>query len=95
MLMNGPSFVQAGFPIDESKRSLTSQESKDRYGNWDERDIHRFLPERYLVKDDNGQNTFNTLAGPKLPYGAGLRSCFGKSPPRTISFLIATDLMVQ
>ena len=77
MMLHGPTFQSPGFPIDESRRSQTSQDSKDRYGKWPDEDISDFKPERFLVKDESGRYKFDSRAGPVLPYGAGLRGCFG------------------
>ncbi|KAG2000852.1 hypothetical protein GB937_010771 [Aspergillus fischeri] len=77
MLTNGPSFQTPAFAVNESARSKTSQESKDKYGVWDASDIERFRPERWLVKDHEGNLRFNPRAGPVLPYGLGPRGCFG------------------
>ena len=80
MLNNGPSFQTKAFEIDEHKRSQTSQDFKDKYGNWEDDDIGNFRPERWLVEDEKGNVSFNPKAGPILPYGFGLRGCFGMSP---------------
>ncbi|MCJ1443964.1 MAG: hypothetical protein MMC23_004464 [Stictis urceolatum] len=77
MLNNGPSFQTKAFEIDEHKRSQTSQDFKDKYGNWEDDDIGNFRPERWLVEDEKGNVSFNPKAGPILPYGFGLRGCFG------------------
>jgi hypothetical protein len=63
--------------IDESKRSKSCQESKDKNGMWDTTSIGVFMPERWLAKDENGQTYFNARAGPAQPFGAGPRGCFG------------------
>lgn len=78
MIMNGPSFQDKGFVLEESLRSKTSQESKDKYGVWEESEVGNFKPERFLVTSSNGDLKFDPFAGPVLPYGAGLRGCFGK-----------------
>ena len=80
MLLNGPGFQRPAFPIDDAKRSPTARESKERYGVWKDGDVDRFIPERFLVEDERGAVKFNPFAGPALPYGAGLRGCFGKVP---------------
>lgn len=77
MLNNGPSFQTKAFAIDEFKRSKTSQDSKDKHGVWADDDIGNFRPERWLVEDEKGSVSFNPRAGPILPYGFGLRGCFG------------------
>ena len=77
MLTNGPSYLSPAMLVDESKRSKGSQDSKDRYGVWDDADIRHFKPERWLVQEEKGNVTFNNRAGPGNPYGFGLRGCFG------------------
>ena len=77
MLNNGPSFQSPAFAIDESKRTQTSREWKDKNGVWKDADIGEFDPERWLVKE-KGVVKFDPRAGPVLPYGFGLRGCFGK-----------------
>ncbi len=77
-LNNGPSFQSIAFAIDESRRSQTSREWKDKNGVWDDSDIGLFKPERWLVEDEKGNTKFDPRAGPVLPYGFGLRGCFGK-----------------
>lgn len=78
MLMNGPDFRSRGFHVEEDIRSSESRESKSRYGVWDESDIAEFKPERYIKRNANGPLVFDPFTGPVLPYGAGLRGCFGK-----------------
>jgi cytochrome P450 len=78
MIMNGPSFQSPGLQVEELKRSPTSKGLKDRYGIWDDADIGDFIPERFLLEGEDGVVRFNPFAGPVLPYGAGLRSCFGR-----------------
>jgi cytochrome P450 len=78
MMTNGPSFQTREFAVDEPMRSKSSQDSKDRYGVWNASDIEEFVPERWLVKDGMGSLRFDPHAGPALPFGTGLRGCFGR-----------------
>jgi cytochrome P450 len=78
MISNGPGFRSLALPVDESKRSRTSQDSKSRYGIWDDTHISDFKPERFLVENEIGEIRFDPHAGPVMAYGAGLRACFGK-----------------
>jgi cytochrome P450 len=73
----GPSFLTPPMEIDEKLRSASSRESKAKYGAWEPRKIGDFLPERWLVKDEDGNEKFDPQAGPSLPFGAGLRGCHG------------------
>ncbi|KAF1948160.1 cytochrome P450 [Byssothecium circinans] len=77
MMSNGPGYQLPAFPVDEWKRSPTSQQTRERYGVWDQDDIAVFQPERFLRTDEEGKMRFNPYAGPVLAYGAGLRGCFG------------------
>ena len=75
----GPSFTEPGLHIDEHLRSTSSQEAAKEYGTraWDEEEMDKFKPERWLVKDSS-KLEFNSTAGPTLPFGLGLRGCFGR-----------------
>ncbi|KAK8024541.1 hypothetical protein PG993_012607 [Apiospora rasikravindrae] len=77
MIMNGPSFQLPALPVEESKRSASSQETRRRYGQWNAADVETFRPERFLTTDEDGRTRFDPFSGPVLPYGVGLRSCFG------------------
>lgn len=79
MLTMGPDFRLPPLPIDENLRSTTSKDSKDKNGQWEPTTIHRFDPERWLERDEEGNIAFNSRAGPTMPFGAGPRGCFGKS----------------
>lgn len=74
----GPSFLDAPMKVNERTRSASSQEAKEKYGVWEVSDTGTFLPERWLMKDSEGNETFNPRAGPSLPFGAGIRGCFGR-----------------
>ncbi|PNP49824.1 hypothetical protein THARTR1_09354 [Trichoderma harzianum] len=81
--------LESGFNIPETVRSDTSQDSKDRVGEWNADDISCFRPERWLqrtagVKSDGEGDTefegieYNINSGPFLTFGGGPRGCFGK-----------------
>ncbi|KAH7408175.1 cytochrome P450 [Phaeosphaeria sp. MPI-PUGE-AT-0046c] len=77
MISNGPGYQHPALEVDEQKRSVTSQQTKDRYGVWDRERVSEFRPERFLTMESKETIIFNAYAGPVLAYGAGLRSCFG------------------
>ncbi|KAI2601733.1 cytochrome P450 [Hypoxylon sp. NC1633] len=77
LLNNGPSFQTRPFNINESLRSPSSREAKSAYGTWNQANMQEFLPERWLVNNAKGEVRFNPYAGPAMPYGTGLRGCFG------------------
>ena len=69
--MNGPGYVDTLLPVEESKRSQSSQDSKDKNGAWEATNIGTFAPERWLAKGESGELEFNARAGPAHPFGAG------------------------
>lgn len=74
---------RAPVPVDESKRSSGSRAAVARVGDGLQsdagRDLDRFEPRRWLVKDEvTGKVTFNAHALPSLALGGGYRGCFGK-----------------
>lgn len=74
MVVFGPDFIDPSVPVDENKRSSSSQESKDKYGSWNADTIRDFSPERWLTPTGE----FNPQAGPSLLFGGGMRGCFGR-----------------
>lgn len=70
-------------PVDETKRSHSSQEAAIKRGDGLQgpagRDLGRFEPRRWLVKDESGREVFNPSALPNLAFGGGYRGCFGES----------------
>ncbi|KAK3659996.1 hypothetical protein LTR56_000922 [Elasticomyces elasticus] len=78
LVNNGPGFITKPLPVDEQKRSKTSQESVSRHGMWDVSDIGVFQPERWLTKNEKGDLVFDPLAGPMLGFGLGPRGCWGR-----------------
>ncbi|KAK5135427.1 hypothetical protein LTR08_005215 [Meristemomyces frigidus] len=78
LMTNGPGYVDTPLPVEESKRSQSSQDSKDKTGSWEVFDISVFAPGRWLVKGESGKVEFNPRAGPAHQFGAGPRGCFGR-----------------
>ena len=77
--LQGPSFKSAALPIEETRRSTTSQAlPKSSREQWRQPDLEHFVPERWLVQDEKGQVSFNVQAAPMQTFGAGPRSCFGQ-----------------
>ncbi|RFU78896.1 cytochrome p450 monooxygenase [Trichoderma arundinaceum] len=77
--------LEPGFDILETARSNTSQDSKDRVGEWNPDDISYFQPERWLQRTPGIQRKgefegleYNAHSGPILTFGGGPRGCFGK-----------------
>jgi cytochrome P450 len=84
MLNRGPSFTEPGFAVDEKLRSPTCRASGREKGvrQWPREGMDAFYPERWLVYDrhDEGEATatYDSTAGPSLPFGLGTRGCFGR-----------------
>lgn len=80
LMANGAGYLEPNMPLADSERSIGARkESKGLTGRWDDANIHIFRPERWLKTDEaTGVSVFDPLAGPSLPFGLGLRGCFGK-----------------
>ncbi|PSK46517.1 Cytochrome P450 94C1 [Elsinoe australis] len=81
LLSNGSGFVEEDVyakGIEEGKRSRSSREAKGRVGTWDAEDVGRFVPERWIKRDEKGNEEFYSRAGPMMTFGGGIRGCFGK-----------------
>lgn len=74
----GPSYFEPAHHIPDSMRSPTARAAKSKVGAWNPRDIGDFKPERWLVKDADGNETFDPSAGPQLTFGLGVRGCWGR-----------------
>lgn len=81
---NGPGFLSPSIPVDDSKRSQKSLETK-LSTTWDEtQDLKLFNPERWLVRKNDGEGLlandvdFDGAAGPQLVFGLGRRACWGR-----------------
>ncbi|KAK1674457.1 cytochrome P450 [Colletotrichum godetiae] len=82
-LLTGPTFVQPGVPVDDAKRSETSQKaSSEGVGDWSHSDFpaEDFAPERWLQQaEGEGEAVkFNNNAGPFMSFSSGPRGCWGK-----------------
>lgn len=78
MLNNGPGTLMPALPVEEGKRSQTSQASKGKVGDFVTEGIETYDPERWLVQDEAGEVKFSINQGPTHGFGAGPRACFGK-----------------
>ncbi|KXH66315.1 cytochrome P450 [Colletotrichum salicis] len=72
----GQSILKPSIPVDESRRSKSSQNAKARA--WDDADITQFKPERWLVDPNDASPEFDQQAGPQLAFGFGTRGCYGR-----------------
>lgn len=79
LMGNGPSVFSPEFAIDDSLRTQSCIESKDKIGVWKHKAMAEFDPERWMVDDPaTGQKVFNQAAGPLLTFGLGERGCYGR-----------------
>lgn len=80
----GPSIVQPAIEVDEGLRGDGARSGRDRTRNWKKDDVGEFRLERWLRKTgraaENGGDEveFDMKAGPTMPFGQGIRGCFGK-----------------
>ncbi|KAF6792636.1 cytochrome p450 monooxygenase [Colletotrichum sojae] len=76
----GASFTEPAFDIPEARRSASCQTAGKERGMraWDSDGMDEFRPERWLVARENGDEAFDSTAGPTIPFGLGLRGCFGR-----------------
>ncbi|KAI8239991.1 Cytochrome P450 monooxygenase TRI13 [Colletotrichum sp. SAR 10_96] len=90
----GPSFTEPGYEIDERLRSPSCQKAAKDFGLrvWDSHGMEKFRPERWLIRNENGEDEFNAAAGPTLPFGLGLRGCFGRKLAYMEMKLLVTTL---
>lgn len=79
LMGNGPSVFSPEFEIDDSLRTQSCIESKDKIGVWKHKGMADFDPERWMVDDKaTGQKVFDPSAGPLLTFGLGERGCYGR-----------------
>lgn len=77
--INGPGFTSPGFEIDEKNRSESCSLTRDDGSKqWEFNDMNLFRPERWLVTDQNGNESVDHAAAPQMLFSLGPRSCFGK-----------------
>jgi cytochrome P450 len=81
MPTRGHTFTEPGFIVSEKLRSSSSQAAAREHGirRWETEGMDAFSPERWLVKDaKTGDMTYDSTAGPTIPFGLGIRGCFGR-----------------
>lgn len=69
------------YPIEESQRSESSRNARIQgkaSGVWNEDDMGEFKPSRWLKDDGEGRQVFDSMAGPSLGFGLGIRGCYGR-----------------
>ncbi|KAL7621686.1 hypothetical protein AAE478_009013 [Parahypoxylon ruwenzoriense] len=77
----GPSYTEPAYEIKQDLRSESSQTAAKEHGlrMWSEEGMDKFHPERWLIRDEQtGKEEFDATAGPTIPFGLGLRGCFGR-----------------
>ncbi|KAJ0384027.1 hypothetical protein COL922a_009257 [Colletotrichum nupharicola] len=77
----GASFTEPAFDIPQSLRSESCKNAMEDRGmrSWNEDGMNKFWPERWLVTNkETGEQVFDSAAGPTIPFGLGLRGCFGR-----------------
>ncbi|WQF85261.1 Putative cytochrome P450 [Colletotrichum destructivum] len=91
-LAHGPGYLHPAVPVDETKRTESGKSAQKRIGTWDAENVEDFVPERWLKKDTEGREVFDTNAGPISTFGYGPRGCFGRRlaylEMKTVLFLV-------
>ncbi|KAI0111083.1 cytochrome P450 [Nemania sp. FL0031] len=86
-LHNGPGIRRPELEVNEKKYEKDSNETEKAIPGWDSEDVDLFKPERWLsgsksVSDDDDTEwanlAFDPQAGPSIPFGLGIRGCFGR-----------------
>ncbi|KAJ8122496.1 hypothetical protein ONZ43_g1324 [Nemania bipapillata] len=90
-LHNGPGIRRPELEVNERKYNLCSPDSKEVekvIPGWDNQDVDLFKPERWLRDPEKSATSdedrdwaslsFDPQAGPSIPFGLGIRSCFGR-----------------
>lgn len=81
LMGNGPGYMEPNMTLKDETRSQGARQGNKSAltGAWTDDDIAKFQPERWLEKDPiTGAEAFNSMAGPSLAFGMGLRGCFGR-----------------
>ncbi|KAG8959505.1 hypothetical protein FRC03_007900 [Tulasnella sp. 419] len=60
------------------KRASASPTFKSTKGSWDDDDVTKFIPERWLIDGPDGRRVFSASQGFSIPFGLGPKSCFGQ-----------------
>lgn len=91
----GASFTEPAFDIAETLRSPSCQTAAKERGPraWDMEDMDKFQPERWIARTGTSEETFDSSAGPTIPFGLGLRGCFGRRLAYMESKLLVTLLV--
>lgn len=61
----------------EQEKASESRSYKQKH-TWDGSEPEKFLPERWLQRDDDGRLVYDAQSGPLLTFGLGVRGCFGR-----------------
>lgn len=94
LMGNGPSVFSPEFDINDSLRTQSCIESKNKVGVWKHEGMTEFDPERWMVVDKaTGQKVFNATAGPLLTFGLGERGCYGRKMAYVEMKLLITQIV--
>ncbi|KAI0158544.1 cytochrome P450 [Pestalotiopsis sp. NC0098] len=74
----GASVARPSFGVAEALRSESSRAHTEKRGDWDDMDPEAFRPQRWLRREADGEEEFDSQAGPFLTFSNGVRGCFGR-----------------
>lgn len=73
----GPGFTSPAISEHLGEESYEKPTTYTKRVNWDEVSPDKFLPERWLIEDEDGKVVYDPQAGPFLSFSLGMRGCFG------------------
>lgn len=73
----GPGFTSPSIKPAADAKEFEKPTTYTKRTDWDGMSPESFLPERWLIEDENGKLVYDPQAGPFLAFSVGVRGCFG------------------
>lgn len=74
-----PSICDPALRSEEGEeKTTTTPSSYTKRDNWDGMEPEKFVPERWLGQDEDGNVVYDAQAGPMLAFSLGIRGCVGR-----------------
>ncbi|RYP09689.1 hypothetical protein DL764_001115 [Monosporascus ibericus] len=78
LVAQGPDFSSPSFSVENAERYLISKAEPQQFPGNGDKDLRVFDPQRWLVRKDNGEVSFDGASRPQLGFGLGPRACWGR-----------------
>jgi len=79
LVWNQADYTQPGFVVDEGLRTESARASEKRVGvAGDVFDSAAYVPDRWLVKGEDGKEVFDATRGRNMIFSLGPRGCYGR-----------------